>query len=46
MKSMKLRRRKVTMIERVFPRARPLTRRRMFPSGSIIEYWSASSQPS
>jgi hypothetical protein len=40
MKSMKLRRRSVTMMLRVSPRDRPLTRRRMLPVGSTIEYWS------
>jgi hypothetical protein len=39
MKSMKLRRRSVTMMLRVSARERPVTRRRMLPVGSIIEYW-------
>ena len=38
-KSMKLRRRNVASTLRVLPRERPVTRRRMFPFGSTIEYW-------
>lgn len=40
MKSMKFLRRSVAITVRYSPRERPVTRIRMFPKGSTIEYWS------